>query len=616
MGVSHTGPAFRGPAFEPTSPGDPAAVSGYRISARLGAGAHGRVYFAHAPGGQPVALTVIRPELAGQPGFAARFHRAAQAAGRVRGPFTVPVLGSGKEGERYWIASAYVPAVALHDAVRGAGTLPTGVVLRLVAGIAEGLRAIHHADVVHGDLRPSNVLLTADGPCVKDYGIARTSDAAPLTGTAAADGGPVFLSPEQAAGRPSLPATDVFALGQLAAYASIGSAPFGDGPAHTVLPRVQQEEPDLSELPGELREIVTRCLIKAPALRPSPAQIIAMCGQASPEATRPGPWLPPSLLAALLPAPTAPPPTAPPPVPEGGPGRAPALPPEPPPPLGPPAPAHPPGAPPSTARPVAGSGRARLRTTGGPGGPPPHPPGFPRYPQDRPRPAQLRFPLPLPLPRRPPASRTTGVLAVAAGLVVAVATGVALVGGFDGDGRVPGAGRGGARPSAAAPTTVPAPGTGDGPVLGMPPGTGPPGPDPTPEPRQSARYLGVEVPAGQSVSLEREPLEVRPGTLGGDFGYTDRADAFATDPDHGSLALLSPGRPGTPAGCGAGAARLSSVPRRLVTGGSRLCVRSVDGSTAVVTFRQLTPPGTPDPYVTIDVVVWRVTGRGGVENEQ
>ncbi|HEY5835178.1 serine/threonine-protein kinase, partial [Streptomyces sp.] len=318
MGVSHTGPVFQGPAFAPTSPGDPAVVSGHRISARLGTGARGRVYFAHAPGGRPVALTVIRAELAEQSDFAARFHRDAQAAGRVRGPFTVPVTGSGKEGERYWIASAYVPAVSLHAAVRGAGPLPTGVVLRLVAGIAEGLRSIHHAGVVHGDLRPAHVLLAADGPRIKDYGIARTSDTALLTGTAAANGAPVFLTPEQAAGKPSVPATDVFALGQLAAYASIGTAPFGDGPAHTVLSRVQQEEPDLSELPGELREIVTRCLIKAPALRPSPAQIIAMCAQASPDATRPraDPWLPPALRAAVVPAP---PPTAP-----GGVGAPPA----------------------------------------------------------------------------------------------------------------------------------------------------------------------------------------------------------------------------------------------------------------------------------------------------
>ncbi|MDX6354681.1 MAG: serine/threonine kinase PknH, partial [Streptomyces sp.] len=324
MGVSHTGPVFQGPAFEPTSADDPVTVSGHRIGAVLGEGALGRVYLASAPGGQPVALTVVRQPADGQADFEARFHRDAQAAGRVPGgPHTVPVLGSGKEGDRYWIATAYVPAVSLRSAVAGGGPLPTGVVLRLVAGLAEGLRTVHHEGVVHGDLRPAHVLLTAEGPRLKGYGLAS------LVADPAAGGGPVFLAPEQAAGKRPVAATDVFALGQLAAYASIGTAPFGEGPLDGILPRVLQEEPDLNELPGELREIVTRCLIKDPALRPSLAQITAMCEQASPAARRRAdPWLPPALLAAIPPllvpfTPPGPRAAAGP----GGPGATPAAPP-------------------------------------------------------------------------------------------------------------------------------------------------------------------------------------------------------------------------------------------------------------------------------------------------
>ena len=334
MGAAHTGPGFRDPVFEPVSEDDPATVSGHRISARLGAGAQGVTYLAHAPGGQPLALTVIRPGTAAAPDFAARFHHDAQAAGRVRGTFLVPVVGSGNEGTRYWVASAYVPGLSLRSAVATGGPLPTGVVLRLVAGLAEALQTVHHAGLVHGGLRPSHVLLAADGPRLKAYGLGWLGEGEEAT---------AFRSPEQAAGKAAVPATDVFALGQMAAYASIGAAPFGDGA------RVQQAEADLNELPGQLREIVTRCLIKDPALRPSLAQITTMCAQAAPERPRATSWLPAPLLAAILP--TIPPPTLP--APQGRPAAVPAL-PQGPPPTPAPAPVAIPARPPGP--PVGGSG--------------------------------------------------------------------------------------------------------------------------------------------------------------------------------------------------------------------------------------------------------------------
>ncbi|SEN98293.1 Serine/threonine protein kinase [Actinacidiphila rubida] len=320
MGASHSGPDVTRRPFRATTADDPAMVSGHRIGGRLGTSALGGVYLAHAPGGQPVALTVVHPELAAAEGFAARFHRDAQEAGRIRAPGVLPVLGSGQEGGRYWIATAYVPALPLDAAVDGQGPLPTRVVLRLVAGLAETLQALHNTGAVHGDLRPAHVLLAPDGPKVTGYGLAAVAD--PAADARQDRQGPAFLAPEQVAGRPPVPATDVFALGQVAAYASIGRPPFAD-PA-----RVPQDEPDLNELPGELREIVTRCLIKEPGLRPSLAQVTAMCGQAAPAAPRPDTWLPPSLLAMIPPTPS----------PGGGPG-APGVPPVPPV-VPPPAPGH------------------------------------------------------------------------------------------------------------------------------------------------------------------------------------------------------------------------------------------------------------------------------------
>jgi hypothetical protein len=582
MGVSHTGPVFPGPVFGPTSAGDPEAVAGHRISALLGEGALGRVHLAHTPGGQPVALTVLRRENAGQPGFAARFHHHTQAAAGVpAGPYTVPVLGSGKEGDRYWTAAAYLPAISLREAVAGHGPLPTRTVLRLVAGIVEGLRAVHCAGVVHGDLRPAHVLLTAEGPRLKGYGLAA------LVADPAAGGGPVFLAPEQAGGKPPLTATDVFALGQTAAYASIGAAPFGAGPAGAVLPRVQQEEPDLNELPGELREIVTRCLIKDPALRPSLDQIAAMCVQAAPAAPRrfhrqPEPWLPAPLLAAVVPAtpPTAPPRPGASPAAVTVPGAAPGVLPAPPTPL-PGTPPGPPLPPPPAGHPQGGFGRA---------------------PQYWPRPPYLHLPSTVRGPRR----RRAALAGTAAALAIAVAGGIALVGGFGADAPVRGGGAGGAKPTA--PPLSP---TGPAPTSSAD-GGGATGPA---EPSLPGVYPGFQLRPGYALSWQGGPPVVRQGTYSGDFGYTQQADAFTTDARRGTLALLGPQVPGTPAECRASAAHVASVPRRSVSGGTRVCVRSGDGTTALLTFRQLTDPGAPQQSATVDIAVWRV-GDESAESDQ
>ncbi|MFI0719372.1 protein kinase [Streptomyces sp. NPDC021224] len=301
MGAQHTGghaapgyPGHPGPLYQPLTPDDPAVIGGHRVAARLGVGSLGPVYLAYAPAGHPVALTAVRPELAARAGFAAAFEHDVQAVRRVSGPYTVPVLGSGHDGTRYWLAAGYVPALTLHAAVTGTGRpLPVPTVLRLVAGVAEALRAVHHAGVVHAGLGPGTVLLAADGPRVTGYGVTRAAADAP--------GIPAFSSPEQAADKAPVPATDVFALGQLAAYAAIGAAPFDPDTG-----RKLNEEPDLNELPGELREIVTRCLIKDPALRPSPAQVVAMCAQAG-HGRRPDPWLPVPLQTLLTLPPPLPP---------------------------------------------------------------------------------------------------------------------------------------------------------------------------------------------------------------------------------------------------------------------------------------------------------------------
>ncbi|WP_328544732.1 protein kinase domain-containing protein [Streptomyces europaeiscabiei] len=262
---------------EPLGLADPAEISGYVLRGKLGEGGMGSVYLSHSRGGQPVALKVIRQEFAQDPEFLRRFAREVQAARRVQGAYTAAVLDSSTEGPQPWLASAYVPGPSLARAVFEHGPLSLRTVLLLTAGVAEALQAIHAVDVVHRDLKPTNVLLAADGPRVIDFGIARSTDATALTGTDMRLGTPAYMSPEQAEGKPVTSALDVFALGLLAHFASTGGHPFGEGGGHALLYRIVAQEPDLAECPEPLRPLIARCLAKEPTDRAALSEIIEEC---------------------------------------------------------------------------------------------------------------------------------------------------------------------------------------------------------------------------------------------------------------------------------------------------------------------------------------------------
>ncbi|WP_309095809.1 serine/threonine-protein kinase [Streptomyces sp.] len=265
--------------FQPLRADDPPVVAGYRLVARLGAGGMGRVYLSHTQGGRPVAVKVVRPELADDPDFRRRFRREVEAARRVRGAYTAELIDADPDGTPPWSATLYVPGPSLTEAVARRGPLPVPAVLWLVAGVAEALQAVHAAGIVHRDLKPSNVLLAADGPRVIDFGISLAADFTSYTATGAAVGTPHFMAPEQAAAGEVTAATDVFALGQTAAFAALGRPLYGDGSAIGVLYRIVHDEPDLSVLPEPLRPLLARCLAAAPEDRAGLAEIVAWCRQ-------------------------------------------------------------------------------------------------------------------------------------------------------------------------------------------------------------------------------------------------------------------------------------------------------------------------------------------------
>ncbi|MEV7275742.1 bifunctional serine/threonine-protein kinase/ABC transporter substrate-binding protein [Streptomyces sp. NPDC093111] len=285
--------------MRPLKKADPSSIAGYRLLGRLGTGGMGVVYLARSSGGALAALKLIRAEHATDPGFRERFRREARAAERITGRWVVRVLGADPEAREPWLATEFVPGPSLAEAVAAHGALPEPTVRALGARLADALDGMHGAGLVHRDVKPGNVLLALDGPRLIDFGIARVSGATALTATDAMIGTPGFLAPEQArvtgAGEVG-PSSDVFSLGCVLAYALAGRRPFGTGPVAAVVYRTVHEEPDLDDVPDTLLPLVTACLAKDPALRPTAREVRDRLGAADQPARD---WLPAGLPALI-----------------------------------------------------------------------------------------------------------------------------------------------------------------------------------------------------------------------------------------------------------------------------------------------------------------------------
>jgi hypothetical protein len=284
----------------------------------------GTVFLGRRGDGEPVAVKVLRPELAGDPAFLRMFRHEVAAARRVVGFCTARVLDAELSGERPYLVTEYVDGVRLDRAIAASGRLPATDLEGLAVGMAAALTAIHGAGVVHRDLKPSNVLLSYFGPKVIDFGIARALDAsAASTATGKLMGSPGWMAPEQFAQRPVTAAVDIFVWGSLVAFAGTGRRPFGRGTVVEIVYRIRHEPPDLGDLDGRLRALVERCLDKDPERRPSARTLLLeLLGdhadpdpQAAATELLQRSWSPPP------PADPGPPPPPPGPLPPAGPSR-------------------------------------------------------------------------------------------------------------------------------------------------------------------------------------------------------------------------------------------------------------------------------------------------------
>ncbi|MFJ8657722.1 serine/threonine-protein kinase [Streptomyces sp. NPDC093795] len=273
--------------MRPWTPNEPSQVGPFRTVAVLGQGGMGRVLLGVAADGRLVAVKQVHADLADDEGFRSRFRREVDASRRVSGAYTAPVVDADPDAATPWLASLFLPGLPLSD-VLAAGVLPEEPVRQVAAGLAQALADIHRVGLVHRDLKPSNVMLTDDGVRVIDFGIARAGDQlTKLTHTGALIGSPAFMAPEQIRGETPGPAADVFALGATLAVACTGKTPFAGTSAPALMYSIAHEEPDLDAVPPGLRGLLTACLAKDPAGRPTPRELLALVGPVTPSAR---PW--------------------------------------------------------------------------------------------------------------------------------------------------------------------------------------------------------------------------------------------------------------------------------------------------------------------------------------
>jgi tRNA A-37 threonylcarbamoyl transferase component Bud32 len=247
----------------------------YALEGRVAVGGMGEVWRARdVVLDRRVAVKVLKAEYAADPRFLDRFRAEAKHAAGLSHPGIASVFDYGEIGEMAFLVMEYVDGEPLSALLARTGPLPADRALDIVGQAGLALQAAHDAGVVHRDVKPGNLLVRPDGVVkVTDFGIARVVDAVPVTQTGMVVGTAAYLSPEQAAGRPITPASDVYSLGVVSYECLTGERPFaGDSAVAIAMAHVSAPPPPLpKDTPPIVADLVNRALEKEPDRRPSSA---------------------------------------------------------------------------------------------------------------------------------------------------------------------------------------------------------------------------------------------------------------------------------------------------------------------------------------------------------
>ncbi len=280
-------------AAEPKAPAAPAAArqdpfegrvfGEYRLQKRVGKGGMGLVYRGErTEDRRPVAVKVLTEEISRMPGIQKRFEREAAASARLEHPNIAATLHMGREGNSAYIVTEFVEGGSLEDLILREKRLDPARTVAILGDVLEGLHQAHERGVTHRDIKPGNILLTAEGHAkVIDFGLAMDAEAQTiLTMTGTVMGTPSFMSPEQAKGERGGPASDQYSCGILGWYMMTGRKPFeGKGIMEILMKQVNDPLPSARalnpDIPEATEKVLARMALKDPAQRYASASAAA-----------------------------------------------------------------------------------------------------------------------------------------------------------------------------------------------------------------------------------------------------------------------------------------------------------------------------------------------------
>jgi eukaryotic-like serine/threonine-protein kinase len=231
--------------------------------------------------GRRVAVKVLHPSLAGDPAFLERFRREATASASLNHPSIVPMYDAGIDGDSNYLVMEYLDGVTLAGLLADRGRLEVDQVVEVGITLAGALDALHHAGLVHRDVKPANIMIAPSGGVkLMDLGIALGADATSLTAAASMIGTAAYISPEQASGQIVDARADIYSLGCVLFEAATGRRPFeGDSAVAVAVQHMSAAPPVpsalVATLPAKLDTILGRALAKEPDRRYARAEDMA-----------------------------------------------------------------------------------------------------------------------------------------------------------------------------------------------------------------------------------------------------------------------------------------------------------------------------------------------------
>ena len=227
-----------------------------------------------------VAVKILHAEYRADDEFIERFHREAQAAGRLSHPNIVNIYDVGADGNENYIVMEYVPSKTLKDKIREEGALDIKSAVSIAIDIANGLCHAHDNNIVHCDIKPHNILMTDDGHAkIADFGIARAVTESTLTYSGNIVGSVHYFSPEQAQGGEITPKSDIYSLGVVMYEMLTNKLPFTADNAVAIAMKHIEEEPIppkvfREEIPAMLEAVILRAMSKNPEIRPTGVELV------------------------------------------------------------------------------------------------------------------------------------------------------------------------------------------------------------------------------------------------------------------------------------------------------------------------------------------------------